>query len=85
MVKWHVPNAEALKPVNARQQNAKVEPKAEAKIGRWHGAKAEPKSEANPVPPPETKGVPAPEADTLRQPEPRLRLRRKLKPSCLLM
>jgi hypothetical protein len=69
MIKWRVPNAVAVKAVDASPQIAKAEPKAEAKIEPQPGTKAETKPEAKPVPPPETKGEPAPETKAAPQPD----------------
>jgi hypothetical protein len=69
MIKWRVPNAVAVKAVDASPQIAKAEPKPAAKNEPQPGAKAETKSEAKPVPPPENKGEAAPEAKGAPQPD----------------
>jgi plasma-membrane proton-efflux P-type ATPase len=69
MIKWRVPNAVAVKAVDASPQIAKAEPKPAAKNEPQPGAKAETKPEAKPVPPPENKGEAAPEAKGAPQPD----------------
>jgi hypothetical protein len=69
MIKWRVPNAVAVKAVDASPQIAKAEPKPAAKNEPQPGAKAETKPEAKPVPPPENKAEPAPEAKAAPQPD----------------
>ncbi len=69
MIKWRVPNAVAVKAVDASAKIAKAESKTEPKIEPQPGTKTETKPEANPIPPPETKGQPAHEAKSAPQPD----------------
>ena len=69
MIKWRVPNAVAVKAVDASPQIAKAEPKAEAKIEPQPGAKAETKPEAKAAPAAEAKAEPPPEAKAAPQPD----------------
>ena len=67
MIKWRVPNAVAVKAVDANAKIAKTESKTEPKIEPQPGTKTETKPKANHIPPLETKGQPAREAKSAPQ------------------
>jgi H+-transporting ATPase len=69
MVKWRVPNAVAVKAVDASPQIAKAEPKAEAKTEPQPGAKAETKPDAKAATPAQAKVEPTPETKAAPQPD----------------